>query len=113
DVQSLLRQTIRAELAHADAMAPASASEHKSGHAVVCAVLPVNHKELFMQTECRTNPAAANMPGALGAHDFQINHAPGRAACGDAQVGDSADAANGSAQTRLHFAQRKFCRPFG
>src|SRR6266446_7274128 len=88
DRETLLRQAIGAELAHAHAVTPTTASENKSSYAIVFVVESIDDEELFLQTEGRTDAAAANMTDTLRANDFQIDYPSRGTAFGDAQIGD-------------------------
>ena len=48
---ALPRQPVGADLAHADAVAPAAPGEHEPSHAVIGSVNAIHHEELFTQTE--------------------------------------------------------------
>src|SRR5437588_2273792 len=94
DRETLLRQAIGAELAHADSVTPSAPGEDESSHPIVFVVESIDDEELFLQTEGRTDAAAANMTDTLRANDFQIDYPSRRTAFGHAQIGDGSDAAN-------------------
>src|SRR5712692_9270013 len=65
DRESLSRQSIRAHLAHADAMSPAAPGENKANDVTALAVQAVDDKELFAQAQGRANASTANVTDAL------------------------------------------------
>src|SRR5437667_11156680 len=73
--EALPGQTVGADLAHAYAVAPAAAGEDESRDAIAGAVDAIENEELFAQTQRRTNSSTANVRRALGAYDFEIDHA--------------------------------------
>ena len=75
DGKTLLCQAVGSELAHADAMTPATTSKNESSYAIVLVVDSIDDEKLFLQTERRTDAAAANVTDALRADDFQIDYA--------------------------------------
>ena len=75
DRETLLRQTIGAELAHTNAVTPSAPGEDESNHPIVFVIDSIDDEKLFLQTEGRTDAAAANMTDALRADDFQIDYA--------------------------------------
>src|SRR5205085_3077582 len=69
DVQSLLRQSVSAELAHPDAMPPTAARKDERRHVVVIVINAIDDEELFLQSQRRPNAATANVSDALRADD--------------------------------------------
>src|SRR5207248_1946144 len=51
DVESLLRQAVGAELAHANAVTPAASGEDERGNPIVFVVDAIDYEELFLQTQ--------------------------------------------------------------
>src|SRR5437660_2556095 len=94
-----LRQAVGADLAHTDAVAPASSGEDKRVDPTVGIVAAIDHEKLLPQSQRRANASAANVGRAFSADDRQIDCATGRAPRDDLQIHDKADAADGSRQT--------------
>src|SRR6266480_840195 len=78
--EALFCQSISADLAHADTMAPAASAKHKLADTTVVVILAINDEELFAQAQRRSNPAAPNVGYAIRADNLQIRHPAGRAA---------------------------------
>src|SRR5260370_35523435 len=78
--ESLSRQSIRAHLAHADAMAPAAPGENKANDVTALAVQAVDDKELFAQAQGRANASTANVTDALWTTNLEIDHPAWRTA---------------------------------
>ena len=51
DVESLLRQAVGAELAHANAVTPAASGEDECGNSIVFVVDAIDYEELFLQAQ--------------------------------------------------------------
>src|SRR6266550_6242577 len=77
--EALFCQSISADLAHADTMAPAASAKHKLADTTVVVILAINDEELFAQAQRRSNPAAPNVGYAIRADNLQIRHAARRA----------------------------------
>src|SRR5215207_181830 len=100
-----------ADLAEADAVAPAAARDDEGVDAARLVVDAVDDEELFAQGQRGADASAADVRGAAGADDFEVDDAAGGAARADAQVEERADARGGATETRLRGGGRERFSP--
>src|SRR2546421_5618445 len=111
NIQSLLRQTVSAVLAHADAVPPAAPDEDKAGDVIVRPIDAIDYEQLFAQPQRRANTPTTNVADALGADDFQINHAARRAPRSDFQICEPPDSSHRTCEPGLHLSHGQFAGP--
>jgi hypothetical protein len=71
----LFRESVGADLAHADAVPPSAAHKSKLSHTTILIIFAVDHEELLSQTEYRSNAATTNMSRPVRANYLEIGHA--------------------------------------
>lgn len=62
-------ESVRADLAHADAVSPTATDESEPRDTSSLVVFAIDHEELFPQAERGTDPAATDVSGAVCADD--------------------------------------------
>ena len=67
-------EAVCADLAHADAVAPAAADEIEAGNSAALVVLAIDDEELFAQAERGADASATNVSGAVRAYDFEVGN---------------------------------------
>src|SRR2546423_15158317 len=90
--QPCARESVSADLTHADAVPPAATREGEVRDAARVFERAVYDEELFAQSERGAYATAAHVSRARRADDFEVEHAPRHAAPPDAQINERADA---------------------
>src|SRR5687767_9761527 len=97
-------QSVRADLAHADAVAPPAPRKDESCDTPIAIVAAIDYEKLLAQTESRAYASATNVSGAFAADHGQVDSSPRRAPNHHTQILYRSNTPHRSSQTRLHFA---------
>ena len=100
----MLGKSVRADLAHADAVSPTAADESELRHSSRLVVFAIDHEKLFAQAEYGTDASATHVRGAVRAYDLEVCSAMRRAARDHAQVRHWPNTARRASQPRLDLA---------
>ena len=71
---ALSRESVGADLAHADAVAPTAPNKYELRNSSRIIILTVDHKQLFTQSQRRSNAAATHMRGAVRPDNLEIRN---------------------------------------